>query len=448
MKALKNLSRVIFVLFFLIAFSAEARAEIAVPKIIKLAAGENLIVAGQASAETEILIYVDGNFAGQAETDKNFNFQYSGMQKLADGSHAVMAVAKDKTSLVLSAPSDEVKFTVNLLPAPTLIAPNQITITAKTKPVISGLTKSGSFVKIFIDNIYDGRTEILNDESDTADFAYEPAFDLSRGRHEIYAMAEDVNGKISGISEVLNFNIELPMPAPVALKPVVNKNSSSTRPFIVGLAKNNAKIKIFIDEKYNGEFDVKNHPSGAANFAYKPFNALERGRHSVCAVAVDKRGKQSDCSNTVYFSVKISAIAQSAEEENTNSVARIEEPKKNAKAVIELPVVSEISGSIEEKSEISENNVDNLITQDYAGMEKIKDLIQDNAGEKIKDGKGMINEGKSSQGKLKLSFAMFILFFIGAVAWLLWVNRELVKEQRARNENEDNREENKIDNIK
>lgn len=441
MKALKNLLRIIFVLFFLIIFSAEARAEISAPKIIKLIAGENFIAAGVAPAETEVLIYIDGNFIGYVESDKNSNFRYDGMQKLSDGSHIVMAVAKDKTSLVLSAPSDEIKFTVNLLPAPTLIVPNKTTIVSKIKPIIAGLTKSGSFVKIFIDGVYNGKTEILRDESDTADFAYKPFLNLSRGWHEVYAMAEDESGKISEISEILSFNIELPMPAPVMLKPVVNKNSSSNRPFIVGLAKNDAKIKIFIDEIYNGEFEVKNHTSGTANFAYKPFHALKRGNHSVCAVAIDKRGKQSDCSNMVYFSVKNSAIAQSAKEEKNDSVAKIEDPGKIQKSDVKYSVISESSGDLEEKIEKKpESDANKLMAQDKAGMEKIKDLIHDDQDEKNKTASGMIDEGKSSQRKLKLSFVVFALFFIGIIFWLLWVNRELVKERRARNESENNQE--------
>lgn len=437
MKALKSLLRVIFVLFFLIIFSDEARAEILTPKITKLISGENFVVEGVVSAETEILIYVDGNFIGGVEADRNFNFQYHGTRKLQQGSHAITVVAKDKTSLVLSAPSDEIKFTVNLLPAPTLIAPDQTAITSKTKPIISGLTKSGGFVKIFIDGVYNGKTEILRDESGTADFAYKPFLNLSRGRHEVYAIAEDESGKTSEISEILRFNIELPMPAPVMLKPVVNKNSSSSKPFIVGLAKNDSKIKIFIDKIYNGEFEAQNHLSGTANFAYKPFHALQRGNHSVCAVAVDKRGKQSDCSNTVYFSVKNSAIAQSAKEEKSDSVAKIEDSEKIIKPNIESPVISESSGIIEKKSESDANK---LIARDQAGIEKIKNLINDNTEKKDKTAKGVVDESKSSQGELKLSLIIFIIFFVGIIAWLLWINRELVKERRALNESENNHE--------
>ncbi|MFH0955934.1 MAG: hypothetical protein V1801_01835 [Candidatus Falkowbacteria bacterium] len=450
MKVLKSLLCVSLVLFFSVIFSAEARAEAAVPKIIKLVGGENFIMAGVAPAGSEVLIYLDGNFIGQTETEitseqtePSFNFQYQGSQKLADGTHTVMAVAKDKTSLVLSAPSDEVKFTVNLLPAPTLIAPDETTVTAKVKPLIVGLTRSDSLVKIFIDGIYNGKTEILNHESNTANFAYKPFLNLNRGWHKVYAIAEDGAGRVSQMSEVLHFNIELPMPAPTMLKPVVNENTFQSEPFIVGLAKNDSRIKVYIDKEYNGEFEVKNHPSGTANFAYKPVEPLIRGNHLVYAVAMDKRGKQSEWSNTVYFSTRDSDIAQSAQEEKSDTVVSLEEPGEAAKINSLAPVISDSSGAIEKKSEsevavLSEQieAIKNLNQQDEASLEKIKSLIGDNAEEKAKTGQGMINEGELNQSKLKLSLALFILFLVGVVAWLLWVNRELVKERRAQNEAE------------
>ena len=312
---------------------------------------------------------------------------------------------------------------VNLLPAPTLIAPSQKTITAETKPLVVGLTSSGSLVKIYIDGVYGGKTKILTDKSSTANFALRPSFSLSRGQHKAYAIAEDPNGKVSSVSEISLFNIELPMPAPTMLKPVVNKNTSARQPFIVGLAKNNSKIKVYIDKKFNGEFKVKNHLSGTANFAYKPVKPLSRGNHSIYTVAVDKRGKQSQQSNAVNFLTRGSAIAQSAKEKSSTA-AKIEESKKSAKT--EAPVISDSSGQIEKGP-------------DQTGVfEKIKNLAGDDIREETTTtGQGLINEGKFSQSKLKLSLVLFILFLVGVVAWLLWVNRELVKERQAKNKDED-----------
>lgn len=439
-KALKSLFNISFVLFLVVIFSAAARAEVGAPKIIKLIGGENFSLSGTAPAGSEVLIYLDGNFAGQAETktsaktEPSFNFQYKSTQKLTDGTHTVMAVAKDKNSLVLSAPTSEVKFTVNAIPAPTLIAPNEKTITADLKPLVSGLTKDNTLVKIFIDDVYNGQTGILNNNSGTANFAYQPLANLSRGWHKVYAIVEDGAGRVSQMSEVLRFNIELPMPAPTMLKPVVNKSTSSSRPFIVGLAKNDSKIKIYIDKKYNGELTVKNHLSGTANFAYQPVKPLIRGSHSVYAIAIDKRGKASFWSNIIYFPVRNSAIAQSAREERKQVVANIKEPKELVQIKPESAVISDSSGAVEKGREGE--------SKEKTALGKIKNLIGAETKQAASD-QGMINEGEQNQGRLKLSLILFILFLVGVVAWLLWVNRELVKERQAQNEVEKKAEKDK-----
>jgi len=340
--------------------------------------------------------------------------------------------------------------------APTLVAPNEKTATADLRPVIIGLVKSGSLAKIFIDGRFDGQTGILKNDSGTANFAYKPAASLSRGTHQVYSVAEDVSGELSPKSNVLNFKIELPMPAPTLFKPVVNKSSSLSRPFIVGLAKNNSKIKVYIDKKYQGEFTVKNNVSGTANFAFRPTQPLARGNHLVYAVAMDRRGKTSIWSNVVGFLTKHAAIAQSAEEQKTGAVAKIEEPKPAVKTQAPAPVISRSTGAVEENKSASEKNnqalgettenpgktvkenvADKLSQQTQAEFDKIKNLIATTTAKNAKTGQGMIDESRGNQSKLKLSMILFVLFLLGVVGWLLWVNRELVKERQAQNRPEE-----------
>lgn len=477
-KVIKTLLNVGLVLFFIVLFSGEARAEVGAPKITKLTAQDFFSLIGTASSESEILIYLDGNLFGQTEAIFNCSgsvaaesacqpswfFQADPTQKLADGAHTVMAVARDKTSLILSAPTNEIKFTFNAVAAPTLIAPDGKTPTADLKPLITGLTRDNSSARIFIDGVYDGETGILRDDSGTASFSYQPTLALSRGWHKVQASASSGN-QISSESNVLNFAIELPMPAPTVFKSVVNMNTSASRPFIVGLAKNDSKIKIYIDNKYNGELTVKNHLSGTANFAYKPVVALSRGAHSVYTVAVDKRGKESIRSNAVTFSTKSSAIAQSAQAENRSAVAEIKESNQPAAVKSEPVVISESSGAVlkkieaEPKAQIQKPTVagekiesagfdlkekeqairQELKDKEKAALAKAQSLIGAGA-EEVKSDRGMINESKQNQGRLKLDLIIFILFLLGVVAWLLWVNRELIKERRAQIEAEEKAE--------
>ncbi|MBU4455490.1 hypothetical protein KJ586_03195, partial [Patescibacteria group bacterium] len=89
------------------------------------------------------------------------------------------------------------------MPAPTMIEPDENTVTGKLKPLIKGLTINGTFVRVYIDGVYNGKTDILTHDSGTANFAYQPFLNLSEGRHAAWAVAEDEASGKSGISNVL-----------------------------------------------------------------------------------------------------------------------------------------------------------------------------------------------------------------------------------------------------
>jgi len=318
---------------------------------------------------------------------------------------------------VLSLPV-EIEFNVSSLPAPTLVAPNEETVTGKVKPAITGLTVSGSLVHIYIDGVYNGKTEILSHDSGTASFIYRPFLNLNVGWHEVYALAEDRQGNRSQASETLNFRIEEPLPAPTLFTPVVNNKTSNDRPFIVGLAKNNSVIKVYIDKEFLGQFQVENHESGTANFAYQPPQGLTRGQHLVYTTATDNRGKESFWSNIVYFTAREPAITQSAQEAKAETVAEIKEPIFETKE--SAPVISPQEGVVQE-----EDRTEEKITED-----DIKGLIEEDLAEK-EHKTGIVDESQAGQSKLNLNLIIFIAFLLGIVVWIFWVNRELIKERRA-----------------
>jgi len=300
------------------------------------------------------------------------------------------------------------------VPAPIMIAPNESTITGKVKPFITGLTISGTFVHVYIDGIYNGKTEILTDDSGTADFAYKPFLNLQVGKHNAWAIAENEAGEKSKPSNVLKFNIEQPMPAPTIFAPAVNAKTTYNRPFIIGLAKNDSLIKIFIDHKFNGQFQVANHPSGTANFAYQPED-LTNGNHLVYTTAIDSRGKESCWSNIIYFTVKPPVVAaKSVQEEDKETAVEV----KGIEGVSEESEVV-ISPKVEEADKEEGKIIDEEIQQIIEGA------VEEETAET-----GLIDEGKEKQGKLNLNLIIFIVFLVGIIAWIFWVNRELIKERR------------------
>jgi len=413
----------LFIFFTLLALSlaGEARAgQVNSPTIIELGDKKGqefscqLFVKGLTPTNTEVLVYIDGIFADFAKvksegTDSD-SFYYEHPKSLTGGNE-VKLIAQDKTSLVLSPPV-EMKYTIPPLPAPTLISPASGKIVGEPKPYITGLVSNWSFAHIYIDGVYNGRTEILSHESGTANFAYKPFLDLEIGWHKVWAVAEDNLGRKSGISNVLEFKVEKPMPAPTLFSPVVNSNTQYNQPFIVGLAKNNSAIEIFIDNKLTGQFNVVNHPSGTANFAFKSA-ILARGSHSVYTTATDSRGKESQQSNVIYFSVRQPVIAQGAREEKGGLVGKIKEPVSEIES--KSPLVVSPSGDIE--------------TGETLGLEgQIGEIINEKSK---KDSPAAIDESKQEQGRLGVNLTIFIIFILAVIGWIFWVNRELVKEQEA-----------------
>lgn len=391
------------------------------------------LVTGLTLANTEVLIYIDGIFhsnawINQADTGTD-NFYFQPPELLAEGRHTIMAKARDRTSLAMSAPSSEWEFFITPLPAPSLIAPHEATVTGQVKPFITGLTLSGTKVHVFIDNKLNGGTDIMNHESGTANFAYRPFLNLAVGEHTAWAIAEDVSGRKSRISNKLRFRVEEPMPAPIIYEPVVNSRTNVAQPFITGLAKNDTAVRVFIDHKLNGHFSVVNHESGTANFAYQPFLELTPGPHLVYTTALDSRGKESAWSNIVYFTVnRLAEPAISAEAAEETSIRP--EPE-----IIPEPVIEPIPEETEKTIEPSPEEVD---ISDEAVSEEIQDIISPT--EEQGEDTGLIDEGKESQSKLQLNLIIFLLFLAAVIAWIFWVNRELIKERREQGKEKDKKD--------
>ncbi len=205
-------------------------------------------------------------------------------------------------------------------PAPTLLSPENGNSTDQTKPIIAGLSPNDSLIKIFIDGQLNGQFQVINHESGTANFAYEPFLNLKPGWHKVTASATGPKGKESQMSGAVNFFVEYPMPAPTMLQPVVDDQTTSSRPWFVGLTVNNALIKIYIDGQWSGQLTAKEHISGVTSFAYSTLFDITAGRHTVYAVAIDKNGKESKASNIVEFHIEKSSTTDSSDEDGTAEV--------------------------------------------------------------------------------------------------------------------------------
>jgi len=358
------------------------------------------IVIGLVANNKEVLVYVDGNFSGVAKINKSKtetnNFYYQPVLPLTPGKHTVFTVAKDLKTKTLSDFSASKTIEVAPLVAPTVFKPNENTVTGNNKPLISGLTKSGTRVLVYIDGVYNGKTGVASHNSGVAGFIYKPFLNLNVGRHTYFAISETANGTRGAQSRIVTFNIEKKYPAPTLINLKLGKK------LITGLAKNGSKVRIYLDNKIDGEFKVVNHKSGTANFAYTLQKPLTNGAHMVYSVAIDSRGKESAWSNSKTINI-IPVVKNPVITKNAASEEKADNKTNDKKS--------------KNESKVDKNPAVNTITS--ASTTEIKAT-----------GTGLIDEGQNSQSKLKLNLAVFILFLLALIAWIFWVNRELIKEKR------------------
>lgn len=410
------------------------------PIISSIISEKATMVIGTASRGLEVLIYFDGQFVGIAKSSKQnetldkFFYQYH--VSINDGLHNFMAIARDKTSLVLSPPSTEVKFNTGVALTPTLIAPKNNSYVGNSKPLIKGLTANNTFVRFYIDGIYNGQTAIVSHNSGTANFAYKPFLELGVGWHNVWAIAETKSGKKSKISSIISFKVEKPIPAPIVLKAVVNNQTTSNQPFIVGLAKNNSTVNVFIDQKINGKLNVKNHKSGTASFAYKSL-PLTNGQHLVYTQAINANGKESAISNKILFTVKQSGVVKGTQEKQINKQKPVVKVKKATLAKVISPNVPKKKDSVKKVSKKPAKPIVEKKKETIVKEEKIDNEIEQIINEKIEkqeEQSSAVNENKESQTKPKLNLLIFLLFILIVIAWMFWINRRLIKERREQNE--------------
>lgn len=187
---------------------------------------------------------------------------------------------------------------------PTLLSPSEGWSTTEKKPLIKGLTQNNTQVAVYIDDVFNGRATVQNGTQTTASFAYTPFLDLTPGWHTVKVKAQDDRtGLESATTLVRSFYVDLPLPAPTLTTPVVNEDTTWSKPWITGLSKNDTVLHVYIDGVYNGKTRVVNDDSGTGHFAYQPFLNLTPGNHQVKVVAKDDNGKPSVASKTLEFNV-------------------------------------------------------------------------------------------------------------------------------------------------
>lgn len=316
--------------------------------------------------------------------------------------------------VVLFAPS--LSHAASSLSTPTLLAPDSGENFIIRKPAIRGLTFNDTRVAVYIDDVFNGYAQVQNGSEGTASFVYFPFVDLTSGWHAVKVRAEDSEtGVRSNVSGELSFFIEQPYPAPQVHYTTQNGNTTWSKPYICGIAKNDSTVQIFIDGALNGEFRVMNSGTGTASFSYKPYLALSPGQHTISAIAISPQGKKSIASESFTFSIVRPEIA-------TVSSSVVSEAEETETEDTVLETVEEALSEEEADSATPEASQE---SEEEPKMTSIKEPESPDEGEEAASTEEAVEEDeeKSEDEKGNSSTIGWVLLALIAAA-LVWRNRK------------------------
>lgn len=430
----------IFALWNIGAVAAQEAGEIKAPTIINAdlqnrhACYGRPIVVGLTPKDSAVIIYIDGEAAGEAKINKDSssvdNFYFQPQYALNPGWHDIRAAARDNKTLKLSTLGSQTSVFVEDVIRPSFIGDN--IISGNPRPVIKGAALAGTRTDIYIDGIYNGSTKAISGTGCTVEFSYTPFLNLKQGRHVVYAVSRTYDGKYkSQKSEELIIEIEPPLPAPVLIKAVVNHRTNQSKPFITGVVKSDLKVQVYINNHLDGEVPASNDAEDVSNFAYLPKTKLDGGSYKIDTISVDKRGKESKRSNGIkyYHKKTIAKISDKAAKEvvviqkETPAVAGVKiETVKNEEDRAASPDIKNDAKNAAATTTVS--------TTTAATTTAAKGNLSQASSSDEKT--GSLNENKEKQSEIKLSLVIFILFLLIVIGWIVWVNRELVKKDESK----------------
>ncbi len=192
------------------------------------------------------------------------------------------------------------------LPKPTVLTPINNQTVAASKPLITGLSKSGNLIKFFIDDVYDGYATATIDSSGTGNFYYYPFLDLRPGEHTLSVEAWSDNHR-SKRTEAINFFVPTPYVTPTIVEPIVRDGDGPTIT-IPGIALNNSRLKVYIDNSLFKEITTTNDASGTGSFSIDvpTDSGLTNGEHSITIIALDQKGRVSRPTQPIKFTKRSS----------------------------------------------------------------------------------------------------------------------------------------------
>ncbi|WP_194409760.1 Ig-like domain-containing protein [Microbacterium cremeum] len=260
-------------------------------------------ITGTAEPDSTVTVIIDGVDAGTTTADGSGNWIFTPAAPLADGPHVVTATATDEAGNT-GPEATPVNFVIDATaPAPpVIVSPADGSSVNTTTPTISGTAEADASVEVFVDGASIGTTTA----DGSGNWSIVPPVPLEEGAHTAVATATDSAGNTSDLSNVVGFTVDTTAPAaPVITSPADGSSVDTATPPISGTAEPNSTVTVIIDGVPAGTTPA----DGSGNWTFTPPAPLAEGPHTAVATATDAAGNVSPESNTVGFTVDLTAPA-------------------------------------------------------------------------------------------------------------------------------------------
>ncbi|MFH0952384.1 MAG: LysM peptidoglycan-binding domain-containing protein [Patescibacteria group bacterium] len=222
-------------------------------------------------------------------------------EPIALGKHEVYArVVKGDLATTEVKIADFRMISSSYLATPTIFSPIEKEWLIDSTPTISGLSRSGNTIRIYIDDELAGTTTATIHPSGTGSFTHTLTDELDYGRHTISIEADDGSGSLSSRLTPYTFSVGLPTIGPTLFS--ITPGSA----LLNGIGWGDTDVRVYANGREIGIFYIAGE--GVQNFSYT-LPIIYDGTYEITARAEDAKDKPSHLSNSVYYTQSSGTVA-------------------------------------------------------------------------------------------------------------------------------------------
>jgi hypothetical protein len=234
--------------------------------------------------------------------------------------------------------------------------------------------------------------------------------------------------------------------APTITAAVERDNAGARELDVRGVVLNGSDVLIYAGGKLLGQAVLEKGNEGINKFLFKKTENLPSAPYSIQAVsreqatsAVSSPSEQVVVQRIINNISAKETVVNIKNSDNKNESALRDATSDKTISLKESTAITKEKGLIGGEAANEENVVVKGYESGNADGEKInKSDLENILNKKIianqLSGTGLVTEKQESLGEIKFNLLIFIIFLMAVISWIIWVNRELVKEKQEKND--------------